>query len=288
MTSHSLTQSKMPTASSESHSGIRKNSSIGSGLKDICEALRKYHLIGTLGWQDVATRYRRSRVGAFWLTINVTVMIGALGLIFGTLFGQPMRDFLPYLAVGLVMWNFMSASINEGCTALSDASGIVLQVKMPLWVHIGRVMWKNLIILGHNLLIVPLVFLVFWQPVSPVVLFAIPGLMLLVLNLLWMMMIVSVVCARFRDITQIVTNGVQVLFYITPVIWSADIMSHRVGSTLLYGNPFYSLITIVRAPLLGDMPSALNWTIAAGMAIIGLFVSIWFYGNRLNRVPYWL
>jgi lipopolysaccharide transport system permease protein len=250
--------------------------------------LRKYHLIGTLGWQDVATRYRRSRVGAFWLTINITVMIGALGLVFGTLFGQPMREFLPYLAVGLVMWNFMSASINEGCTALSDASGIVLQVKMPLWVHIARVIWKNLIILGHNLLIVPLVFLVFWRPVSPVALLAIPGLVLLVLNLLWMMMIVSVVCARFRDITQIVTNAVQVLFYITPVIWSAEIMSNRVGTSLLYGNPFYSLITIVRAPLLGDMPSALNWAIAAGMAVIGWIVALWFYGNRLKRVPYWL
>jgi ABC-type polysaccharide/polyol phosphate export permease len=259
-----------------------------SAARDIREALRKYHLIGTLGWQDVATRYRRSRVGAFWLTINVTVMIGALGLVFGTLFGQPMREFLPYLAVGLVMWNFMSASINEGCTALSDASGIVLQVKMPLWVHIARVMWKNLIILGHNLLIVPLVFLVFWRPVSPVAFLAIPGLILLILNLLWMMMIVSVICARFRDITQIVTNAVQVLFYITPVIWSAEIMSNRVGASLLYGNPFYSLITIVRAPLLGDMPSALNWAIAAGMAVIGWVVALWFYGNRLKRVPYWL
>jgi lipopolysaccharide transport system permease protein len=149
-------------------------------------------------------------------------------------------------------------------------------------------MWKNLIILGHNLLIVPLVFLVFWRPVSPVALLAIPGLVLLVLNLLWMMMIVSVVCARFRDITQIVTNAVQVLFYITPVIWSAEIMTNRVGSSLLYGNPFYSLITIVRAPLLGDMPSALNWTIAVGMAVIGWIVALWFYGNRLKRVPYWL
>ena len=142
-----------------------KQSDWMSAVRDIREALRKYHLIGTLGWQDVATRYRRSRVGAFWLTINIAVMIGALGLVFGTIFGQPMREFLPFLAVGLIVWNFIYSSINEGCTALSDASGIVLQVKMPLCVHLARVMWKNLIILGHNLLIVPLVFLVFWRPV---------------------------------------------------------------------------------------------------------------------------
>ncbi len=265
-----------------------KQSDWSSAVRDIGNALRKYHLIGTLGWQDVATRYRRSRVGAFWLTINIAVMIGALGLVFGTIFGQPMREFLPFLAVGLIVWNFISSSINEGCTALSDASGIVLQVKMPLWVHLARVMWKNLIILGHNLLIVPLVFLVFWRPVSLVALLAIPGFILLVVNLLWIMMIVSVVCARFRDITQIVTNAVQVLFYLTPVIWNAEIMANRVGTTFLYGNPFYSLMTIVRAPLLGDMPSALNWGIATGMAVIGWTIALWFYGNRLKRVPYWL
>jgi len=73
-------------------------------------------------------------------------------------------------------------------------------------------------------------------------------------------MIVSVVCAHFRDITQIVTNAVQVLFYLTPVIWNAEIMANRVGTTFLYGNPFYSLMTI----------------------------ALWFYGNRLKRVPYWL
>jgi len=244
--------SSIPTAT--------KQSDWSSAVRDIRHALAKYHLIGTLGWQDVATRYRRSRIGAFWMTINIAVMIGALGLVFGTLFGQPMREFLPFLTVGLIMWNFISASINEGCTALSDASGIVLQVKMPLWVHVARVMWKNLIILGHNLLIVPLVFLVFWRPVSPIALLAIPGFILLAVNLLWIMMIVSVVCARFRDITQIVTNAVQVLFYLTPVIWNAEIMANRVGTTFLYGNPFYSLMTI----------------------------ALWFYGNRLKRVPYWL
>ena len=91
-----------------------KQSDWSSAVRDIGDALRKYHLIGTLGWQDVATRYRRSRVGAFWLTINIAVMIGALGLVFGTIFGQPMREFLPFLAVGLIVWNFISSSINEG------------------------------------------------------------------------------------------------------------------------------------------------------------------------------
>lgn len=268
--------------------GKRALASISASAEDIGKAVQRYHLIGTLGWQDVATRYRRSRIGAFWLTINIAVMIAALGAVFGTLFSQPLGQFLPFLAVGLILWGFISANINEGCTSLSDASGIILQVKMPIWVHIARVMWKNIIIFGHNLIIIPLLFFLFLRPVSMVAFLAVPGFALLVVNLLWIMMIAAVICARFRDVTQIVTNAVQVSFYVTPLLWNADMIEHRFGKELLYINPFYSLITIVRAPLMGEFPSAANWLICVVMAITGWFVALWFYGSRLKRVPYWL
>jgi len=266
----------------------RAMTSVSASVEDIEKAVHKYHLIGTLGWQDVATRYRRSRIGAFWLTINIAVMIAALGAVFGTLFNQPLGQFLPCLAVGLILWGFISANINEGCTSLSDASGIILQVKMPIWVHIARVMWKNIIIFGHNLIIIPLLFLLFLRPVAAVAFLAIPGFALLVANLLWIMMIAAVICARFRDVTQIVTNAVQVSFYITPLVWSADMIEHRFGKELLYINPFYSLITIVRAPLMGEFPSAANWLICVVMAVAGWVVALRVYGSRLKRVPYWL
>lgn len=274
--------------SPESGFGKCALASISASVEDIGTAVQRYHLIGTLGWQDVATRYRRSRIGAFWLTINIAVMIAALGAVFGTLFSQPLGQFLPFLAVGLILWGFISANINEGCTSLSDASGIILQVKMPIWVHIARVMWKNIIIFGHNLIIIPLLFLLFLRPISTVAFLAVPGFVLLVVNLLWIMMIAAVICARFRDVTQIVTNAVQVSFYVTPLLWNADMIEHRFGKDLLYINPFYSLITIVRAPLMGEFPSAANWLICVVMAVVGWFVALWFYGSRLKRVPYWL
>jgi ABC-type polysaccharide/polyol phosphate export permease len=264
------------------------HSSFAMAWGDIAESLRKYHLIGTLGWQDVATRYRRSRIGAFWLTINMAVMITAIGLVFGTLFQQPMKEFLPYLATGLVIWGFISTSINEGCTAFADQGGIILQVRMPLFVHVARVLWRNFIIFGHNLLIVPLVFLVFGRPVSAVALLAIPGLLLLALNLLWIMLGAAVLCARFRDISMIVQNAVQVLFFVTPIMWSASIMTERVGATAIYLNPLYSLLSIVRLPLLGELPSAANWIIAAVLAVVGWTVTLAFFGRRRDRVPYWV
>src|SRR5476651_1306074 len=50
-----------------------------------------------LGWQDIKQRYKRSKVGPFWLTISMGVMIATIGLVFGNLFSSPMADFLPFL-----------------------------------------------------------------------------------------------------------------------------------------------------------------------------------------------
>jgi len=255
---------------------------------DIYSALHKFHLIATLGWQDVATRYRRSRIGAFWLTISMAIMIAVLGFVFGTLFNQPMSDFLPYLAVGLIIWGFIATVINEGCTGFVSAEGIILQVRMPLFIHIMRILWRNIIIMGHNLLILPILFLLLMKPVSLEALLVIPGVVILILNVAWMMLILAVVCARYRDMTQMIQNLMQVLFYLTPIIWSAALLPERAGTAMLDFNPFYHLISIVRAPLLGDAPTLTNWIYSSLMMLIGWVVALPFFGHYRKRVPYWL
>lgn len=261
---------------------------ISGAFGDVRAAMQQHHIITTLGWQDVATRYRRSRVGAFWLTINMMVMLAAIGIVFGSLFRQPMAEFLPYLAIGLIIWGLLSALITDGCTSFISASDTILQLRMPLFTHVMRVVWRNLIILGHNLLILPLLFLFFMKPITWLALLAIPGLALLILNAIWMMIIAAVACARFRDLTQIVQNGMLVLFYVTPIMWKAALLPARVGAAMLDFNPFYHLINIIRAPLLGEAPTALSWTVAVSMTLLGWIVALAFFGIYRKRIPYWL
>jgi ABC-type polysaccharide/polyol phosphate export permease len=276
----------------ENHMVLGFREAVRSGWEDLAAALRQWHLTATLGWQDVATRYRRSRVGALWLTINMGVLIVALSLVFGTLFQMDAAEFIPYLAIGLVFWGFISGVIGEGCTSFSAASESILQVRMPLATHVGLVVYRNVVVLGHNLLILPLVFVFFWRPVGLDALLALPGLVLVVINLLWMVLILAVVCARYRDVTQIVQNIMQVLFYLTPIIWSVDLLRERAGDALiqwlLWFNPIYHLITVVRAPLLGEPVSAFTWSVVLGMAFLGWSLALPFFGHYRKRVPYWL
>jgi ABC-type polysaccharide/polyol phosphate export permease len=255
---------------------------------DIASTLRNYHLFTTLGWQDVAARYRRSRVGAFWLTINMLVMISVIGVVFGSIFKLKLAEFLPGLSIGLIVWGLVSSLMNEGCESLISAKETILQIRMPLTTHIFRVVWRNMIIAGHNFLILPLLFLVFMKPVGSVAFLSVIGLGLLVINLVWMMLILAVICARFRDIIQIVQNSMQVLFYVTPIIWNKNMLPEKFGTELLDYNPFYHLLSIVREPLLGNIPSALNWLVAVIMPIIGWVIALAVFNRYRKKIAYWL
>ncbi len=259
-----------------------------SGWRDILAALKSYELAGVLGWQDIRQRYRRSSLGPFWLTLSMGVLIGTLALVFGTIFKTPMKQLLPFLTIGLILWTLISTLLNEGCTGFTAAEAIIKQIYLPLFSHILRVLWRNLIIFTHNLIIFPIVLLAFWEPLSLYAPLAIVGLVLLMINLSWMALFLGVLCARYRDVPQIIASLLQVVFYLTPIIWMPELLPERAGLFILNANPFFHLIEIVRSPLLGKLPSALNWQVAILLALAGWGFTILFYGRFRSRIAYWL
>ncbi|AZA46259.1 ABC transporter permease [Klebsiella quasipneumoniae] len=258
------------------------------GLNDLLQALKSFHVITIMGGQDIRQRYKRSRLGPFWITISMAVMIATMGLVFGNLFKTDIKEFLPFLTLGLIIWSFMLSSITEGCEALISSEGIIKQLPVPLHVHVLRVVWKNFIIFLHNIAIFPFVLLAVGKGISWSIFLAIPGFLLLVLNMSWFLMTISMVCARFRDMTQIILSVMQVVFYLTPVIWMPKLLSHRVGQVLLDINPFYHLIDIVRAPLLGQIPDLTSYIVTAVMAVVGIIFSTVMTSKYKYRVPYWV
>ncbi len=257
-------------------------------LQDFQAGIKQKHIFLTLGWQDIATRYRRSRVGAFWLTLNMAVLIATLGIIFGSLFGTPIAEFLPSVTIGIVVWGLLSATISEGCESFISARDTILQVKMPLSIHIFRVITRNVLIFGHNALIIPLVFIILTKPVGLVAFYSILGMVLLILNSMWMVFFLSIICTRFRDVTEIIKNIMQVMFYVTPIIWGVGMLPQKVGAAVLNFNPFYHLLCVVREPLMGQAPTIFNWSVVVLMAVIGWTIALAFFNYYHKRVVYWL
>lgn len=266
---------------------MRKNPALVA-WNDIGGAIRRYPLVGMLGWQDVKQRYRRSALGPFWLTISMGVMIATIGIVFGKIFKSPMAEFLPFLTVGMIVWTFMSSVIAEGCLGFIAAEGVIKQLPLPLFIHVLRVVWRNFLILAHNIVIFPIVLIAVGKPLGFEALLCLPGLALVVLNLLWVILILAILCARYRDLPQIINSLLQVVFYLTPIMWLPNLLPNRAGTYLLTMNPLFHLIEIVRAPLLSRVVSELNWEVSLGLAISGWAVALLVYGRYKTRIAYWL
>ena len=260
----------------------------GKGLKDISSSMLDIRLPTYLAYSDIRQRYRRSSLGPFWITISMGVTIACIGIIFGNLFKSPMSEFLPFLTIGLILWGFIASVLNEATTVFPSSEGIIRQLPIPLFTHILRMMTRNLYILAHNLVVVPIVFFCVGKEINWHFFACLPGFLILLLNLGWMALFLAVICARFRDLTQIIASILQIFFYVTPIIWMPSLLPAREAVMMLGPNPFYHLLTIVRAPLLGSLPSPSSYFFSLTMAFLGWIMTIVFFNKYRDRIAYWL
>jgi len=253
---------------------------------DIVGGWRRRVLWGTMGLHDIRQRYRRSILGPFWITLSMGIMVGALGLLYGTIFKQDMHDYLPFLAAGFILWGLISALITDGTQVFIGAGGLIRQLPAPLSAHVYRLLWSSLITFAHNALIFVVVAL--WFGLNPgwTALLALPALGVLLLNGFWMALLLGLLSARFRDIPLVVANVVQIMFFMTPVIWKPEMLPGR--ALILDLNPFYHLVEILRAPLLGEVPALENWLAVIGITLVGWAIALWFYSAYRWRIPYWV
>ena len=131
-------------------------------------------------------------------------------------------------------------------------------------------------------------FLILQIPINLNIFLIIPGFTLLLLNISWASLFCGLVCSRYRDLPQMIANLLQVIFYLTPIVWMQSLLPGRFGLTLLNLNPIYHLIEIVRAPILGTTPSAMNWTVSIVMMILGWLLTLVFYGRYKSRIAFWV
>ena len=255
-------------------------------VQDLRDALRSWRLAATLAWLDIRLRYRGSVLGPLWLTLSTAVMIMALGFLYSVLFKMDLHDYLPFLAVSLILWNFIFILVQESCASFTSVEGTIRAIRMPYMVHAARVVLRNCLTLAHNIIIIVLVFLIFRIWPGWHLLLTLPALVLWTVDCLAVAVLLGALCARFRDIPPIIANIMQIAFFVSPIVWKPELMGE--SGWWLPLNPFYSVLEIVRAPLLGGVAPDLAWVSAAIYSAV-LCVSAWFMFVRSRaRLAFWV
>lgn len=259
---------------------------VSRALSDLAEGFKAWQIWGNLGWNDIRTRYRRSMIGPFWITISMAVTVIALGVLYAQLFRIDIQEFLPYLALGFILWGFFSPALNECCTIFVANSNFIKQSTIPLTVYINQAVFRQLITFAHNFIIYFGMVVFLSVPIGWVTLWAIPAFFLIVLTVFGFGLFLAVVCARFRDIPNIVQNVLQVGFYLSPILWSAELLPER--AFFLTWNPFYYLIYVIRMPLLGEAPTPEIWFGTAVIATVSIALGLASFLLMRRRIAYWV
>ncbi|GAA1054145.1 MAG: ABC transporter permease [Dietzia sp.] len=262
-------------------------------VADLRQGLGQRELWLSLGWQDIKQRYRRSTLGPLWITIATGVMATALGLLYSILFQIPLAEFLPHVTVGLILWGFISGCIKEGSEVFISNEGLIKQLPSALSVHVYRLVWRQFLFLCHNLVIWVVLMLIYPRPLGWDLLLAVLGLAVLMVNGVWVAMLFGILATRFRDIAPLLDSMVQLLFYMTPIVWTTQTLYEQGGeianrARIAELNPLYHYLEIVRAPMLGQPVAAYHWWIVLACTAVGLILAFVALRRFRSRVPYWV
>lgn len=254
---------------------------------DVKQGFENWRVWWLLGVGDIRQRYRRSRLGQFWITLSIAIFIAAIGVVYSALFKQPVETYIPYLATTYIVWTLLSGIITDSTTAFVQAEGFLRQQALPKSTFILRVLVRNFLSFAHNVVVLPFVFVVFGISPNWTWFAALGGLVVVAIVGFLAAMICAILCTRFRDLPQIIQNIIQVAFFISPITWQVELLDEGLRHWVAL-NPFAALLRIVSEPLLGRLPDLITY-VSAGLSVLVLALVAWPLFRRFRqRIVYWL
>ncbi len=259
---------------------------ISKGFIAICHGGQMIHLWALLAWVEIRQRYRRSKIGPFWLTITMACTVAGIGPLYALLFGIRIENYLFYLTVGMVVWSLISGIVTDTSNSFISSEALLKEFDLPAALFIFRSIYRNFIIFMHNLVVVAVVYLIY--PVSL-------GISLLTVPLALFMIfwagvsigsIMALLCVRFRDVQLVIGNVLQIVFFMTPIMWKPSMLGEK--AWLLNFNPVYVFLQSVRGPLTGESVDSSLWLAMLGICLFTTLVASWMMGVYGNRMRYWL
>ena len=262
--------------------------------EDLRVGWHQRQLWGYLGWQDIRQRYRRSVLGPIWITISMAVTAIALGVLYAGLFGNELSVQLPYILVGFIVWAFISGCIIEGADVFISNEGLIKQLPAPLSVHMYRLVWRQILFFLHNLAVYAIMLVVFPQPLTWRSLTAVVAFVLLAVNGAWVALLFGIVTTRFRDLTPITQSIVQLMFFLTPIVWIyGDLVNSpnpaiAERARLVEFNPFLHFIEMIRQPMLGQDQVLRHWIVVLVITVVGWSLTLVALRRYRARISYWV
>lgn len=261
---------------------------LADGIDDIAAGIRRWPVWFTLTWHGIRSSYRRTYLGPWWITLQTVVFVAGLAVLFGVLLQQDMKTFVPYVAIGFIVFNWMTSMIQLGSTSIVSGASGISSTPGPLSIHALQVFAGATIQFAHDAVVIVAVLIVFQVHVTWSLVLIPVALVVMCVNGIAIGLWLGPVVARYRDVGQIVTSVMRIMFFFTPIFWVVNDLTPKQQAALAGWNPLAYLLEFTRAPLLGQWPSRIAVIGVIVITIVNVAVGVWHFSRVRNRLAYWV
>lgn len=241
---------------------------------DLPELWRYRELFGVLSWRDLSVRYKQTIFGILWAIFQPLVTMVIFTFIFNNLANIQSGDGTPYpvfIYIGLLLWQLFSGIIKDASQSLVSNTSLIQKIYFPRIVIPSSVVLTALVDFVCGSII--LVFLMLWYGFVPHLtgLIILPVLIICsIFSALGIGLFLSSLNVKYRDVGHIVPFFIQIMLFLTPVIYPIKILAdfHFIRYLMLWLNPMAGVIDCARAGLIGK--SLVDWN----ALMISIFVSL--------------
>ncbi|MEJ7645123.1 MAG: ABC transporter permease [Chryseolinea sp.] len=208
-------------------------------------------------WRDIKVKYKQTVLGFAWAVLQPLLMMVIFTLFFGTALKIPSGN-LPYpifVFSGLLLWNTFSSGLSNSASSMVNNAQIIKKIYFPrLIIPVSSVLVSLFDFLMAFLVFIPLLFY-YDQGVSWNVLWSWPlALAMTLVATLGPGCLLSALNVKYRDFRYVIPFLVQVLFFLTPVIYPVTLLKYPILQYILVCSPMYAAIELFRYPLTSIQP----------------------------------
>ena len=256
---------------------------------DLKKSFQRFELASELSKSDIRVRYSHSKLGPFWETLSLAIFLIVLSIVWSKLMAKNVRDYLPYLVCGVVIWRYISFIVTGSCQIFITNNNLLKNFDLPILLiplkhsiggfyiflhHFPLIIVINLI-WNSNFLNLNLIFLVINVPIFIFISFSIS-------------IFTSLITLRFRDLQPLVQTTFSVLIFFTPVLWEINQVSEKMQFFIIFPNFLYHYIELIRAPLLGNQIMLLTWIYLLLFTIIINILNMIIINKNYKNIKFWI
>lgn len=241
---------------------------------DLDEIWRYRELLYFFTWRDLKVRYKQTFVGILWAVFQPFMTMVVFSIFFGNLAKMP-SDGVPYpifVYTGLLLWQFFASSLSDVSNCLINNQAIITKIYFPRLILPFSYIFTNFIdfLIAAFVLVILMVYYGFLPRLGE--LWILPILFLITfLSAAGIGLSLASVNVRYRDVRYILPYFIQLMFFITPVIYPSSLLGSH--NWILSFNPMTGVISAARAFLFGTAPVSWAFLLFSGLAGLFFFIT---------------